>query len=308
MVEPTGIRVIVGYDGSPASTTAIEAGARLFPGAQAWITHLWTPPFASEEMRRRLWRGTAHVNEFVAAVEREGRFEADRVAGVGTTLARAAGWEAEPLVERSFGGEGLQFTQLAEKLRPDLVLLGSRGLGGAKAVLGSVSDMVVHYSPAPVLVLPHPLLIDEYEALADGPVVIGWDDSDGARSALAAVERLFPEREKVLVAVGERGDHLAGPDPQRDAVDGGHRSEAPGSADPEDRVVVRLPAGRGASARAVAEVLAGDARERKAAMVAVGSRGRSMIREILLGSVAMATLHRAHRPVLVVPGNRSGDD
>ncbi|GID32520.1 universal stress protein [Paractinoplanes brasiliensis] len=282
MVEPTGIRVIVGYDGSPASTTAIEAGARLFPGAQAWITHLWTPPFASEEMRRRLWRGTAHVNEFVAAVEREGRFEADRVAGVGTTLARAAGWEAEPLVERSFGGEGLQFTQLAEKLRPDLVLLGSRGLGGAKAVLGSVSDMVVHYSPAPVLVLPHPLLIDEYEALADGPVVIGWDDSDGARSALAAVERLFPKREKVLVAVGD-------------------------SADSEDRDVVRLPAGRGASARAVAEVLAGDARERRAAVVAVGSRGRSMIREILLGSVAMATLHRAHRPVLVVPGNRSGD-
>lgn len=282
MVEPTGIRVIVGYDGSPASTTAIEAGARLFPGAQAWITHLWTPPFASEEMRHRLWRGTAHVNEFVAAIEREGRFEADRVAAVGTTLARAAGWEAEPLVERSFGGEGLQFTQLAEKLHPDLVLLGSRGLGGAKAVLGSVSDMVVHYSPAPVLVLPHPLLIDEYEALADGPVVIGWDDSDGARSALAVVERLFPEREKVLVAAGD-------------------------SAGPEDRDVVRLPAGRGASARAVAEVLAGYARERKAAMVAVGSRGRSMIREILLGSVAVATLHRAHRPVLVVPGNRSGD-
>ena len=33
----------------------------------------------------------------------------------------------------------------------------------------------------------------------------------------------------------------------------------------------------------------------------VGSRGRTAVRKILLGSVAMATLHRAHRPVHVVP-------
>jgi nucleotide-binding universal stress UspA family protein len=33
-----------------------------------------------------------------------------------------------------------------------------------------------------------------------------------------------------------------------------------------------------------------------------------MIREVLLGSVARATLHRAYRPVLVVPGDRSGQD
>jgi nucleotide-binding universal stress UspA family protein len=32
----------------------------------------------------------------------------------------------------------------------------------------------------------------------------------------------------------------------------------------------------------------------------VGSRGRSAVREILLGSVAMATLHHTRRPVLVV--------
>jgi nucleotide-binding universal stress UspA family protein len=39
-------------------------------------------------------------------------------------------------------------------------------------------------------------------------------------------------------------------------------------------------------------------------VIVVGSRGRSARREILLGSVAMATLHRAHRPVLVVPDLR----
>jgi nucleotide-binding universal stress UspA family protein len=286
MVESAAARVIVGYDGSPAAIAAIETGAKLFPGAHAWITHLWTPPFASEEMRRRLWRGTAHLNEFIAAVEREGQFEAERVTAVGTTLAHAAGWHAEPLVERTYGGEGLELTQLAEKLRPDVVLVGSRGLGGARAVLGSVSDMVAHYSPAPVLVSPHPLLTAEHAALAGGPVVIGWDGSDGARIALAAVERLLPHRNRLLVAVGDGA-------PDEPAPAGGE--------------LVRLPAGRGAPGQAVADVLVAHARDRSASLVVVGSRGRSAIREILLGSVAMATLHRAHRPVLVVPGNRSGN-
>src|SRR5690349_20551210 len=101
------VRLILGYDGSPQSSAAIDAGAALFPGAQAWIAHLWTPPFASESLRRRLWAGSRHVDEFVEAVEREGEREAERLAANGVTLARAAGWLAEPLVRRIYGGEGL---------------------------------------------------------------------------------------------------------------------------------------------------------------------------------------------------------
>ena len=37
-----------------------------------------------------------------------------------------------------------------------------------------------------------------------------------------------------------------------------------------------------------------------AAVLVVGSRGRSAIREVLLGSVARTAVHRTHRPVLVV--------
>ncbi|MFJ6955031.1 universal stress protein, partial [Micromonospora aurantiaca (nom. illeg.)] len=50
-----------------------------------------------------------------------------------------------------------------------------------------------------------------------------------------------------------------------------------------------------------ADALSVVATERKASVVVVGSRGRTAVRKILLGSVAMATLHRAHRPVMVVP-------
>jgi nucleotide-binding universal stress UspA family protein len=180
----------------------------------------------------------------------------------------------------------LEFTQLAEKIDPDLVLVGSRGLGGARAVLGSVSDMVVHHSPRPVLVASHPLLMADHAALADGPVLVGWDGSSGAKAALAAADRLFPTRERLLVSVDEGGSAHEPPD---EAETAGHTVTP-----------VRADSHREGPARAVADALAAYARLRKAALVVVGSRGRPVLREILLGSVAMATLHHAHRPVLVV--------
>lgn len=286
MAQPTAVRVVLGYDGSPAATAAIEVGTTLFPGAHGWVTYLWTPPFADENMRRRLWVGSARLDEFIAAIEREGQAEAERLATVGVTLARAAGWNAEPFVERGLGGEGLQFTQVAEKLDADVVLVGSRGLGGAKALLGSVSDMVVHYTPKPVLVAPHPMLMAERAALAGGPVLVGWDGSPGAQAALSVAERLFPDRDSLLVSVNDT-------------------AEAPGG-----RELTRLRVGRGddASERTVAEALVGHAREHQAALVVVGSRGRSALTEIVLGSVAIATLRRAHRPVLVVPQPQDAPD
>lgn len=278
------VRLLVGYDGSPPSSAAIDAGAALFPGAHVWITHLWTPPFASESLRRRLWTGTRHVDDFVLAVEREGEREAERVAGNGVTLARAAGWVAEPLVRRTYGGEGLQFGQLAVELDADLVLVGSRGLGGAKAVLGSVSDMAAHHTPRPVLVVSHPLLAAESAALAEGPVLVGWDGSTGAGQAYAVARRFFPARELLLVSA------------DRAAPEQAEISDAGGKV-----TVVHVDSRHQGPASAVAEALVAYARSQAAAVIVVGSRGRSAVREILLGSVAMATLHHSHRPVLVVP-------
>ncbi|GIF00922.1 universal stress protein [Paractinoplanes rishiriensis] len=281
-------RILVGYDGSLPASAAIEVGASLLPRAHAWIGHLWTPPFASEGLRRRLWKDTAAINEFVEAIEREGAGEASRLAAMGVTLAVAAGWDAEALVEHAYGGEGLQFTQLIEKLNPDVALVGSRGLHGAKAMLGSVSDMVVHYASRPVLVVPHPLLIAERAAVINGPVVVGWDGSAGAQAALTAVAQLFPTREVHLASVDQEAAHTA--------ITSGH-----------EVISLASEGGRAASARTTADTLARHARRSQAALIVVGSRGRSTVREILLGSVAVATLHHAHRPIMVVPHTTSPD-
>jgi nucleotide-binding universal stress UspA family protein len=157
-------------------------------------------------------------------------------------------------------------------------------LSGARAVLGSVSDMVAHYSPVPVLVVPHPLLADERESAATGPVVVGDDGSDRARAAVAAAASLFPARELIAAAV----------------LDGS--ASAAGAETAAGESVVLDPGRPARGARGVADALAGFAAERGAALILVGSRGHSAWREILLGSVAMAVVHHAERPVLTVPG------
>ena len=278
--------VIVGYDGSPSAASAIEYGARLLPDAAVRIVHLWAPPFADVELRRRVWREARSLDELQSLLETEGAAEAERIARDGVALARMSGWAAQPLADRNLGAEGFALARLAEKLRPAAVVVGSRGLSGVRALLGSVSDFVVYHSPVPVLVVPHPMLADEREAAAAGPVLVGHDGSSGAQRALATAASLFAGRELVVATAGP-----SAAEPALLAEAGAGAAEA-----------VRVdPRGVAQSGRAVADALAACAAERRAAVIVVGSRGQSAGREILLGSVAMAALHHAHRPVMVVP-------
>ncbi|MDY6995653.1 MAG: universal stress protein [Actinomycetota bacterium] len=278
--------VMVGYDGSHSAGEAITAGAALFEGAHAWVVYVWTPPFGSARLRRRLRATARGVDDLVELIEREGEREARATAAAGVALAAAAEWDAEPLVNRTMGSDGLRLAQLAETLHADVVIVGSRGLGGADAVLGSVSDLVVHYATVPVLVVPNPLLANEFDALTAGPVVVGYDGTDGAEAAAAAARRLFGERRLLLAAVHDEGEEVAvGP-----AASGAQLLSRP------------LPRALGAPPRVTADVLIECADEHDAAALVVGSRGRSTVRELVLGSVARAAVHRSHRPVLVVHG------
>ncbi|MFG2041712.1 universal stress protein [Dactylosporangium sp. NPDC048998] len=287
MRTSNGLRLLVGYDGSPAASTAIDAGSLLLPGAHAVVAHLWSPPYADAGLRRRLWTGSRDIETFVDAVEREGGREAERLAEVGVKLAVAAGWSAEHLARRTYGGEGVQLAQIADETRADVILVGSRGLRAGRALLGSVSDMVVHYSSRPVIVVPHPLLLEEYTALAQGPALVGWDGSKHSALAWRRARELFAGRPAIAATVGPDGVATVAPaDPDA--------AGAPPATEPQEQP-------RHLRARTVAESLGAFARTNAAAVLVIGSRGRSATREILLGSVAKATLHHAHRPVMVVP-------
>lgn len=284
------VGVVVGYDGSPSANAAIDVGAMLFPGAHGWITYLWVPPFASDTIRHRVRAIARDAQELSEMVEHEGERQAQRLVAMGVTLARAAGWGAEPMLRRTWGAEGLRFAQAAEEVQANLVLVGSRGLGGTQAVLGSVSDMVVRSCARPVVVVPYPMLTAEHDALSAGPVLVGWDGSAGAAAAVTVARQLFTDREVLPVSVDE--DHQGAPPP----------ADSSGTQD-----VLRLSVDRkhGTHARAVSDALIAAATDRGAATVVVGSQGRSAARDILVGSVAMGTLHHSHRPVMVVPTGRT---
>jgi hypothetical protein len=111
-------------------------------------------------------------------------------------------------------------------------------------------------------------------------VLVGWDGSAGAEAAVAVAGRIFGQRQIVAVSVDDDADVPAPPG----TVTHTH---------------VRHTGGR--RTRGVAASLVAAADEHEAAVVVVGSRGRSAAREILLGSVAMSALHHSHRPVMVVP-------
>jgi nucleotide-binding universal stress UspA family protein len=52
------------------------------------------------------------------------------------------------------GRADVEIVELAEELGADIIVVGSRGLGGFRRVLiGSVSDSVVRHAPCPVLIV-----------------------------------------------------------------------------------------------------------------------------------------------------------
>ena len=279
-------RALIGHDGSPSAVNAVEVAVRLVPEADATVVHLWHPPFASAELRQRLVSRAQTLDELMDLIQQEGRAEAQRIAGHGATLAGAAGWNAQPLVERCYGGEGYELARLAERGGADLIVLGSRGMSGLQAVLGSTSDLVAHVSSVPVLVVPFPLTTSEWDAVGTGPVLVASDGSPGAERAAAASAAMFPDRELLKVTVDD--------------------ADQSGPTGTEAHDTLRIPLRRRpGSARAIAATLSEYAAERAAAVLVVGSRGRSRSRELLLGTVAKAVLHHAHQPVLVVPAARA---
>ncbi len=282
-------RVLVGYDGSPAAAEAITVGASLLPGATASVAYLWSPPFASPELRAHLRRRASNLNELIELVEAEGGAEAQRLVATGVAVARANGWSADSVVRRTYGGEGFEMAALAEELEADVIVVGSRGLGGTQAVLGSVSELhraLQHDASPGRAPAGHHRLRSARRWFPRGRL----GRLAGGNVALASAADLFPDRELIVVEVRSQGDQDPGPP---DELPAGAR-------------FVRLPLiDRIGYSRAVAEQLDTIADERAAAAIVVGSRGRGAIRELLLGSVAKATLHNVRRPVLVAPKPRS---
>jgi nucleotide-binding universal stress UspA family protein len=178
-----------------------------------------------------------------------------------------------------------------------LLVAGTAARGGLdRVLLGSVSGALAADAPCPLVAVPRAAALEEL-----GPVVAGYDRSAqslrAARHAAGLAARLG--RELVLVHVtGEKGVRL-----DEELAQELHAAGVPGLGDdpgwPALQVRGRLVVEDGDPV----QVLAAVARERAAALLVTGTRGRNALGSALLGSVSVGLIRAAGRPVALVPGS-----
>ncbi|PZF93169.1 universal stress protein [Micromonospora endophytica] len=269
--------VVVGVDGSPPSLAAAEqaAQAAVWRSRPLHLVHGYLHPLGygvpinpydvgvpapSEDGRKMLEQSAAEL--------------AERWPGLSIEVRQVAGGPGATLVE--------------ESRRAELVVVGSRGLGGfAGLLLGSVGTQVAAHAHCPVLVVRPP----DRPVPTEGPVLVGVDGSEPAELAVGygAEEAARRGTELVLVHVAD----------ERDAAEDGAAAALLATAaaavrgSHPDLVVTERLLTAAKPDQALIEASG------EAALVVAGSRGRGGFTGLLLGSVGQALVHHARCPVLV---------
>ena len=220
---------------------------------------------------------------------------AQRLAGTG---ARVTGVVAEGL-------EAVDaILRIAVERSPDLIVMGSRGLGGVgTVVLGSTARTLALLSPVPVLIV-------RGRAAAPRRVLVAVDGSEASRAAVAAFARL-PLAAGVVVellhvlpvhdwtGLPVRGEELAElrEAQERDEADAAARLLESTAGSLPKTAKIRTAKERGAvtdTIRAHADALDAD-------LIVLGSRGPSGPRRPFWGSTAERVIASAGCSVLVAP-------
>ncbi|MFI6924358.1 universal stress protein [Nonomuraea spiralis] len=156
------IPILIAYDGSAGARHAVEETARLFPGASAVVLYA-RPPL--ESLAAHL-EGHALLED-LRDIDAKTYDASERLAAEGAEQARGLGLKAEPRVAsvpEEVAAEAI--VDVAEEIDAALIVLGSRGRQGVKALLtGSTSTRVMHSTGRPTLVIPsRPLAAARREA------------------------------------------------------------------------------------------------------------------------------------------------
>ncbi|WP_068787300.1 universal stress protein [Paenibacillus phocaensis] len=139
-------KILTAYDGSKAANKALDKAIELCksaPGAKLEVLHVYDFP------RFYVAEGFAPVpssmnKDFYELAERTAEEAKSRLAAAGL----------EPNVKMDQGAPAETILEYAQTTGADLIVIGSRGLGGIREfVLGSVSHNVVQHARIPVLVV-----------------------------------------------------------------------------------------------------------------------------------------------------------
>jgi len=138
-------KIVVGVDGSPASSKAVvwAANEAKLRGSEIEILHSWSMPFVVDPMA--MMPVMFPVEEMVADANKVVAAASEIVAGIDPKIHVVA------RVERGVAAEHL----ITAGKSADLLVVGSRGHGGfAGLLLGSVAQQVANHATCPVVIVP----------------------------------------------------------------------------------------------------------------------------------------------------------
>ncbi|HEV7518486.1 MAG TPA: universal stress protein [Thermoanaerobaculia bacterium] len=205
----------------------------------------------------------------------------------------------------AFGPPSQVVLDLARELAPDLIVLGTRGLTGLRhLLLGSTTERVVRRAEAPVLSV-HPENGPPERSLRT--ILVPTDLSEDADLATAAALRLLacePDARLVLLHVYNLPIEYTAYGPIPLSLSYLEEAGAQAQARLEEKAAALRRTGLAVETRVregyPPEVIAAEAERCGADLIAMGTRGRSGLGHLLLGSVAERVVQTAGRPVLTV--------
>lgn len=140
-------RIVVGVDGSPTSAVALAQAIAIAKDLGAAL-HVVSAYRSAAELTAM---AVDPVGAGVTIPEEDLREEAEDILRDAAGQASAAGVAAETTAVASDASEAILDT--AEGLDADLIIVGNRGMTGARRLLGSVPNRVAHHAACSVMIV-----------------------------------------------------------------------------------------------------------------------------------------------------------
>ena len=282
-------KILVAFDGSESSLNALLQAFRLASEEECWITAATVIPQYEGELDLT---GVGDVHE---PLRRAG----EEILSKAKTVAKESGALIKTILEEGESSERL--VSLAEEENCGLIVMGRRGKSRLeRAMIGSVAARVIGLSKRDVLVMPEnshvgwkKILVatdgSKYSAAASDRAIDFARSHGGTIQAVSVVDvpaEFYAEAPKAVEDLTKKAKGFV--------ADVKKKAEASG-------IKTTTFIGEGEAYKVITDL----ARDENSDVIFVGSRGRTGLTKILMGSVTEKVIGYSSCPVLVVKNYRA---